>query len=153
MKTARTAVLAALMGASTAPAAGEPCAQVSRAHPAPRGDAVRVYREGDACVVAVQHRRGIGAVRLSAPARADALLLRFSGFAELEGLTLTSPSGTLLCEIHRPEGAAPERHCRLDGATVPGPRRAGGGFELPVPPALMPAAGEHLEVRWTDFWR
>lgn len=153
MNGAGAAILAATLAALAAPAAAEPCARASRVHPDSRGDRLRVFREGGACVVQVRHRRGIGAARLAVTVPADALLLRFSGFAELEGLTLTSPAGTLLCEIHRPEGAAPLRHCRLDGAAVPGLQRTGEGFELPVPPALVPLAGQPIEVRWADFWR
>lgn len=153
MKISSAAALAALAGTLAAPASGAPCTQAVRVHPAARGDTVRVLREDGACVVAVGHRRGIGAARLSAPAPGDGLLLRFSGFAELEGLTLTSPAGALVCELHRPEGAVPEGHCRLNGAAVTGPRRTESGFELAVPPALMPAPGEPIEVRWTDFWR
>jgi len=153
VKIAGAAMLAASLTVLAAPAAAGPCAGASRVHPDARGDTVQVFREGGACVIQVRHRRGIGAARLAVTLPADALLLRFSGFAELEGLTLTSPAGTLLCEIQRPEAAAPLRQCRLDGAAVPGLRPSGEGFELAVPPVLVPAAGERIEVRWTDFWR
>ena len=149
----RATALAALLFAATTCGAGERCAEVSAPISSRPGDGLRVSREGAACVITVEHRRGIGAARIVVPVEADALVLRFSGFAELENLGLSSPAGNLLCELERPEGATPVRRCRMDGAVVPGPQQTAGGLEFRVPARFTPLPGEPLELHWVDFWR
>ncbi len=147
----RAVALAAMGGLAAASAAGEPCTGVAALAPAEAGDGLSVSREGRACVITVEHRRGIGAVRILATA--DPLVLRFSGFPELESLSLASATGNLRCELERSGTAPPAHRCRFDGAFVPGPTQTPGGIEFRVPAAFAPSPGEPLELRWVDYWR
>jgi hypothetical protein len=147
----RAVTLAAMGGLASASAAGEPCATPAALSPAKGGDELSVSREGRACVITVEHRRGIGAVRILATT--DPLVLRFSGFPELESLSLASATGNLRCELERGGAAPPAHRCRLDGSSVPGPTQALGGIEFHVPEAFAPSSGKPLELRWVDYWR
>jgi hypothetical protein len=122
---------------------------------APREDAVQAEHEESRTVVNVYHARGIGGALVQAGASGwpASMVVRLHGFPELEGFSAKAATSALVCGMTRPENRAPVQKCRLDGAEIEALRKAGGVYEITLPPSLLRAADTPVEIRWVDYWR
>jgi multidrug efflux system outer membrane protein len=141
--------------APPAAAAGAPVTASMKAAPAGQDDRVEVAMDGDISVVNVYHDKGIGGLAMTAPKRGwpPAVVVRLHGFPSLERFTAKAASGTLACELQRPQGRAPEQVCTLDGRRTDALRSTGTTYEVTLPNSMLTASTADVEIRWIDAWR
>jgi multidrug efflux system outer membrane protein len=118
-------------------------------------DRTAVVQEGDTSVVNVYRVRGIGGVQMRAPKSGwpKAVAVRLHGFQALESFTAKSQSASLVCETQRPDAQPAADVCTLQGTRVEAVRRMQNYYQVDLPPALLSASMDAIELRWVDQWR
>jgi hypothetical protein len=120
-----------------------------------RADRVEVRMEGDTSVVNVYREKGIGGVRLRAPAAGwpPVVMVRLHGFPDLESFKAAAGGSSLICELQRPEGRAPEQVCRLGNARIEALKRTPEFYQVTLPSSMLTPAVQTTELHWVDQWR
>jgi outer membrane protein, multidrug efflux system len=118
-------------------------------------DRIEVRMNGDTSVVDVFRVAGIGGAQVKPPRSGwpPAVIVRLHGFPELESFKAQAGTDTLDCALNRVEGRPPLHRCRLGGAEVQALSRTAGYFQVDLPPALLAADGNAVELHWVDQWR
>ena len=106
-------------------------------------------------VVDVFRVTGIGGAQLQAPKSGwpSAVVVRLHGFPELERFQAKARKDALDCELHRVENSAALHRCRLGAKDVNALSRTADYFQVELPPALLTADGDSIELHWVDQWR
>jgi outer membrane protein, multidrug efflux system len=138
----------------------QPTAKANEPAPAPvaakaQRDRIEVNAAGEASVVNVFHVVGIGDAQMKAPASGwpSVVLVRLHGFPELESFVADAGNARLDCVISRPEKRAPVHRCKIGGNSVDAMTRTGEYFEVKLPPVLLTAQGNPVDLHWVDQWR
>ena len=120
-----------------------------------RTDRVEVGMEGDALLVDVYREKGIGGVSLHAPARGwpAAVIVRLHAFPDLESFEADANGSSLICELQRPEGRAPEQVCRMGSARVEAFERTPELLQVTLPGSMLTPAAPTAELHCVDQWR
>ncbi len=111
--------------------------------------------EGDTLVVDVYREKGIGGLSLHAPASGwpAVVIVRLHGFPDLESFKADAGDSSLICELQRPDGRAPEQVCRIGNARVETLERTPEFFQVTLPGSMLDPAARTAELHWVDQWR
>ena len=122
---------------------------------ADRADRVEVGMEGDTLAVNVYREKGIGGLSLHAPASGwpAVVIVRLHGFPDLESFKADANDSSLICELQRPDGRAPEQVCRIGNARVVALERTPEFFQVTLPGSMLNPAAQTAELHWVDQWR
>jgi multidrug efflux system outer membrane protein len=142
--------------AQTDSPAEKPPEKAAEAAPSARPrDRIEAGWSGDTSVVDVFHVTGIGGAQLQAPKSGwpSTVLVRLHGFPELERFQAKARKDVLDCEVNRVEGGSALHRCRLGKKDVNALSRTAEYFQVELPPALLTADGDPIELHWVDQWR
>jgi hypothetical protein len=118
-------------------------------------DRVEAGMEGDTLAVDVYREKGIGGLSLRVPASGwpAAVIVRLHGFPDLESFKVDAGDSSLICELQRPEGRAPEQVCRIGNARLEALTRTPEFFQVTLPRSILTPAAQTAELHWVDQWR